>query len=108
MNILVILWISILVLLSIWLCFVVPTKSILIKYPYSIIILGLFNTSILLKISIEEEDYIKIQKFYFAFRIWCLLVVLCPLLFALYSLHESNSLLMELKPGKMGTHAHQQ
>ena len=96
MKIFILLWITMQVLLSIWVILKIPPKSLLTKYPYSTLFLGLFNTSVLSRISMDKGDFKIIRKCYLRFRLWCLFTIACGLLFNLFAFHKSSELLLEL------------
>jgi len=62
----------ILVIIGVWTVLATPPKSILSKYPYFNLVLGMCLPSALSKININLKDLECINRFYFRYRIFCL------------------------------------
>ena len=97
MNYYIFVWVILAVLFSIWTVQVVPSKSILSRYPYNKLIIGIIFPSALSKKDIDYRDLENIEKFFFRLRIWCLFILGSIVLVSFASSFTTNNQLMELQ-----------
>ena len=93
MDIIVIPYVIVFVLTSIWTIISVPKKQLLSKYPSAILFAGIFYPPILSKVNFTNKDRQIINKFIFRFRLFFIVqfaMLLIYISYFLYRLHLIN------------------
>jgi hypothetical protein len=97
MDYYVIVYTIILSIIGIWTIPATPSRSILSKYPYFNLVLGVFLPSALSKINIDRRDLESINKFNFRYRIFCLFMLGGFVFFVATSTYTANRRLKEVQ-----------
>lgn len=97
MNYYIITWLIITIIISLWAMKAMPSKSILSKYPYFNLVLGVFSLAVLSRNIIDRSDLECLNKFIFRLRILFLYFIVSMVFFLLISTYSTNCQLIKMQ-----------